>query len=598
MRLKAFFKKVSGCIPFSDCRNVVFGFFSQTPFFVLKTGKNPQWNKSQCCVNIEENCYCSLVTQNRRKDGWLMGIYLNPGNNKFKRAVNSDIYVDKTGLIKYTNSIVDTLQSCVCVSRPRRFGKSMAADMLTAYYSKGCDSRELFSSLEIAKDENFEEHLNKYDTIFLNMQEFLSRSSNVKELLERVEGKVIRELKKQYPDVELYDENDLAETMQDIFAESECPFIVIIDEWDCIFREFKHDKAAQEIYLDFLRDLLKDKEYIYLAYMTGILPIKKYGTHSALNMFDEFSMIDPGPLAEYVGFTEKEVEALCQKYQMDINEIKNWYDGYSFEEVQSVYSPKSVVSCMRLGKLGNYWNQTETFEALQIYIDMNFEGLRDDILSMIAGETVPVNTRSFTNDMTTFRTEDDVLTLLIHLGYLGYRYADKTVFIPNEEIRSEYVSAIAVSDWGEVSKALKNSADTLQAIWQGREEQVAEGIRQAHFETSHLQYNDENALSYTISLALYAARNFYTVHRELSGGKGFADIVYVPRKRFLDKPALVVELKWDKNAEGAIQQIKEKEYCRSLEEYKGNLLLVGINYDKKTQVHTCKIEQYRKEESI
>ena len=598
MRLKAFFKKVSGCIPFSDCRNVVFGFFSQTPFFVLKTGKNPQWNKSQCCVNIEENCYCSLVTQNRRKDGWLMGIYLNPGNNKFKRAVNSDIYVDKTGLIKYTNSIVDTLQSCVCVSRPRRFGKSMAADMLTAYYSKGCDSRELFSSLEIAKDENFEEHLNKYDTIFLNMQEFLSRSSNVKELLERVEGKVIRELKKQYPDVELYDENDLAETMQDIFAESECPFIVIINEWDCIFREFKHDKAAQEIYLDFLRDLLKDKEYIYLAYMTGILPIKKYGTHSALNMFDEFSMIDPGPLAEYVGFTEKEVEALCQKYQMDINEIKNWYDGYSFEEVESVYSPKSVVSCMRLGKLGNYWNQTETFEALQIYIDMNFEGLRDDILSMIAGETVPVNTRSFTNDMTTFRTEDDVLTLLIHLGYLGYRYADKTVFIPNEEIRSEYVSAIAVSDWGEVSKALKNSADTLQAIWQGREEQVAEGIRQAHFETSHLQYNDENALSYTISLALYAARNFYTVHRELSGGKGFADIVYVPRKRFLDKPALVVELKWDKNAEGAIQQIKEKEYCRSLEEYKGNLLLVGINYDKKTQVHTCKIEQYRKEESI
>ena len=598
MRLKAFFKKVSGCVPFSDCRNVVFGFFSQTPFFVLKTGKNPQWNKSQCCVNIEENCYCSLVTQNRRKDGWLMGIYLNPGNNKFKRAVNSDIYVDKTGLIKYTNSIVDTLQSCVCVSRPRRFGKSMAADMLTAYYSKGCDSRELFSSLEIAKDESFEEHLNKYDTIFLNMQEFLSRSSNVKELLERVEGKVIRELKKQYPDVELYDENDLAETMQDIFAESECPFIVIIDEWDCIFREFKHDKAAQEIYLDFLRDLLKDKEYIYLAYMTGILPIKKYGTHSALNMFDEFSMIDPGPLAEYVGFTEKEVEALCQKYQMDINEIKNWYDGYSFEEVESVYSPKSVVSCMRLGKLGNYWNQTETFEALQIYIDMNFEGLRDDILSMIAGETVPVNTRSFTNDMTTFRTEDDVLTLLIHLGYLGYRYADKTVFIPNEEIRSEYVSAIAVSDWGEVSKALKNSADTLQAIWQGREEQVAEGIRQAHFETSHLQYNDENARSYTISLALYAARNFYTVHRELSGGKGFADIVYVPRKRFLDKPALVVELKWDKNAEGAIQQIKEKEYCRSLEEYKGNLLLVGINYDKKTQVHTCKIEQYRKEESI
>ena len=271
---------------------------------------------------------------------------------------------------------------------------------------------------------------------------------------------------------------------------------------------------------------------------------------------------------------------------MDIDEIRNWYDGYSFEEVPSVYSPKSVISCMRLGRLGNYWNQTETFEALQLYIDMNFESLRDDILSMLAGEEVPVNTGSFTNDMATFRTEDDVLTLLIHLGYLGYRYATKTVFIPNGEIRAEFVNAVSVSDWGEVSNALKNSADTLQAIWQGREKQVAEGIRQAHFETSHIQYNDENALSYTISLALYAARNFYTVHRELSGGKGFADLVFIPRKRFMDKPALVVELKWDKDAAGAITQIREKEYCRSLEEYHGKLcwLELIMTKDKRTQL--------------
>ena len=500
-----------------------------------------------------------------------MGNYLNPDNSKFQRAVNSDIYVDKTGLIKYTNRVINTMQAYVCVSRPRRFGKSMAADMLTAYYSRGCDSRELFAGLEIAKDENFGGYLNKYDTVFLNVQEFLSRSSDVKELIARIKQRVIRELTRQYPDVELFDSTDLAETMQDIYTESKCPFVLIIDEWDCIFREFKNDKEAQEKYLDFLRDLIKDKSYIHLAYMTGILPIKKY-----------------------VGFTESEVEKLCGEYQMDIDEIRNWYDGYSFEEVPSVYSPKSVISCMRLGRLGNYWNQTETFEALQLYIDMNFEGLRDDILSMLAGEEVPVNTGSFTNDMATFRTEDDVLTLLIHLGYLGYRYATKTVFIPNGEIRAEFVNAVSVSDWGEVSNALKNSADTLQAIWQGREKQVAEGIRQAHFETSHIQYNDENALSYTISLALYAARNFYTFHRELSGGKGFADLVFIPRKRFMDKPALVVELKWDKDAAGAITQIREKEYCRSLEEYHGKLLLVGINYDKKTKEHSCKIEEYRK----
>ena len=523
-----------------------------------------------------------------------MGNYLNPGNEKFRRMIQSEIYVDKTGMIKYTNSVLDTAQNYVCVSRPRRFGKSMAANMLTAYYSRGCNSKELFGKFEIAKDKDFEKYLNQYNTIFLNMQEFLSRSHNVEELIERVKKLVIRDLKMEYPEVDYFDDTDLIECMQDIYAQMQYPFVVIIDEWDCIFREFKNDKEAQEKYLDFLRDLIKDKSYIHLAYMTGILPIKKYGTHSALNMFDEFSMIDPGPLASYVGFTEAEVKKLCEEYHMELSEIRNWYDGYSFEEVSSVYSPKSVVSCMRLGKLGNYWNQTETFEALQIYIDMNFEGLRDDILSMLAGEEVPVNTGSFTNDMTTFRTEDDVLTLLIHLGYLGYHYSARSVFIPNDEIRAEYVNAVSVSDWGEVSKALKNSADTLQAIWQGREKQVAEGIRQAHFETSHTQYNDENALSYTISLALYAARNFYTVHRELSGGKGFADLVFIPRKRFADKPALVVELKWNKDAVGAIAQIKEREYCQSLEEYHGNLLLVGVNYDKKTQEHSCKIEEYRK----
>ena len=523
-----------------------------------------------------------------------MGNYLNPDNSKFQRAVNSDIYVDKTGLIKYTNRVINTMQAYVCVSRPRRFGKSMAADMLTAYYSKGCDSREVFSGLEITEDETFDRYLNKYDTVFLNVQEFLSRSSDVKELIARIKQRVIRELTRQYPDVELFDSTDLAETMQDIYAESKCPFVLIIDEWDCIFREFKNDKEAQEKYLDFLRDLIKDKSYIHLAYMTGILPIKKYGTHSALNMFDEFSMIDPGPLASYVGFTESEVEKLCGEYQMDIDEIRNWYDGYSFEEVPSVYSPKSVISCMRLGRLGNYWNQTETFEALQLYIDMNFEGLRDDILSMLAGEEVPVNTGSFTNDMATFRTEDDVLTLLIHLGYVSYDYDNKTVKIPNEEVRTEYVNSISASTWGEVSKALKESADTLEAIWQKRPKQVAEAVRQAHFETSHIQYNDENALSYTISLALYAERNFYVIYRELAGGKGFADLVFLPRKKFPEKPAIVVELKWDKTAEGAIAQIKNKEYCRSLEEYEGNILLVGVNYNKQTKEHECVIEEYVK----
>ena len=494
-----------------------------------------------------------------------MGIYLDPDSSKFEEAVNSDIYIDKTGLITYTNAVLHTMQKYICISRPRRFGKSTAANMLTAYYSRGCKAETLFSQFEIAKSTDFKKYLNQYHTISVNMQEMLSRSKNVYELIERFQRLVIRDLKQKYPDVDYFDSTDLIECMQDVYAQRKEPFIVILDEWDCIFREYKSDKEAQEKYLDFLRDLLKDKAYIHLAYMTGILPIKKSGTHSALNMFDEFSMIDPGPLAKYVGFTEAEVSGLCEKYQMDMVEIKNWYDGYSFENVLSIYSPRSVVNCMRFRKIGNYWNQTETFEALRIYIDMNFEGLKDD-----------------------------VLTLLIHLGYVSYDFDHKTIKIPNEEVRSEYVNSVSASTWGEVSKSLKNSADTLEAIWQKRSDQVAEATCQAHFETSHIQYNDENALSYTISLALYAARNFYVIHRELAGGKGFADLVFLPRKKFPEKPAIVVELKWDKTAEGAIAQIKNKEYCKSLEEYKGNILLVGVNYNKKTKEHECLIEECEK----
>lgn len=524
-----------------------------------------------------------------------MGIYLNPDNEKFYQTVNSEIYVDKTGMISYTNQIMRTNQKYICISRPRRFGKTMAAAMLAAYYSRGCNSRELFQNFNIAKSESFFKHLNQYDVIMLNMQEFLSKSTSVKVMFGRLNKIVMREMKQAYPDIDYFDDTDLVQSMQDVYQETKRPFVVIIDEWDCIFREYRERKEEQDKYLDFLRDFLKDREYVYLAYMTGILPIKKYGTHSALNMFNEYSMTNPRQLTEFVGFTEAEVTKLCKKYGRSLEEIKEWYDGYRFEAVPSIYNPKSVVEAVMSGVCDTYWNQTETFEALRVYIDMNFEGLKDDVLSMMSGSKVRINTGNFSNDMVTFHTKDDVLTLLIHLGYLGYDFNNECVFIPNNEIRREFFNAVSVSDWGEVSKALLASAATLEAVWAGKNECVAKGIEQAHFETSHIQYNDENALSYTISLALYTARNFYTIYREFPTGKGFADMVYLPRKKFSEKPALVVELKWDKTADGAIEQIKRrKQYCKSLEEYQGNILLVGINYNKDTREHNCKIEEVRK----
>ena len=403
-----------------------------------------------------------------------MGSYMNPGKEKFVQCINSEIYIDKTGLIRYCNKVMNSLQKYISMSRPRRFGKSVTADMLAAYYSRGCDCGDLFAGLEIAEDEHYTEHMNRYNVLFLNMQEFLSQSSDMPEMLALLKKSLLWDMLDSYTELKYFDKTNLTRTMQDIFNQTKIPFVIIIDEWDCIFREYRMEGEAQKLYLDFLRDMLKDKGYIALCYMTGILPIKKYGTHSALNMFDEFSMVFQGALAEYAGFTEAEVRGLCQCYGMDFEETKKWYDGYFLEGVGSVYNPRSVVSAMRFGKFQFYWNQTETFEALRTYIDLNFEGLKDAILQMMDGKNgVLVDIRSFTNDMVTFHSRDDVLTLLVHLGYLGYRSERGEVFIPNEEILNEYITSISNSDWGEVSKALRNSRSVLDAVWNQDEALVA-----------------------------------------------------------------------------------------------------------------------------
>ncbi|MEE0672704.1 MAG: AAA family ATPase [Enterocloster sp.] len=531
-----------------------------------------------------------------------MGSYLNPGNKGFQESLNSEIYIDKTGLIEKTNAALNTRQKFLCVSRPRRFGKSMAADMLAAYYERDENASSLFDPLKISKVDSYQIHLNQYDVIKINMQEFLSMTRSMDDMLSMLQKYLVFDLMDHFSDVRFRDENNLIQVMKDIYAKTRRSFVILIDEWDCLFREYQHDQDAQKKYLDFLRAWLKDKDYVALAYMTGILPIKKYGTHSALNMFTEYSMTDPGDLAEYFGFTEQEVSVLCEKYEMSFDEAKMWYDGYdlivhrqSEDEYYSMYSPKSVVEAMLRHKFGTYWNQTETYEALKIYIQMDMDGLRDSVVRMLAGEPIDVNIGTFSNDMTTFATKDDVLTLLVHLGYLTYNSVDGTVMIPNKEVSQEYVNAISTMNWYGVAESLESSRKLLEALWAMDADAVAAGIAKAHEEISILQYNDENSLSCTINLALYFAREYYTIIRELPTGKGFADICFVPRKQHLDKPAVVIELKWDKSACGALKQIKEKCYGDALKDYQGNLLLVGINYNKTTKEHECVIEAVQKQ---
>ena len=530
-----------------------------------------------------------------------MGSYLNPGNKGFQESLNSKIYVDKTGLIEKTNAALNTRQKFMCVSRPRRFGKSMAADMLAAYYARGEDSAELFESLKISKAESYEKHRNQYDVIKVNMQEFLSMTHSMDEMLAMLQKYLIFDLMDHFETVRFRDEHNLIQVMKDIYSKTNHSFIILIDEWDCLFREYKQDKEAQKEYLDFLRAWLKDKDYVALAYMTGILPIKKYGSHSALNMFTEYSMTDPGDLAEYFGFTEKEVFALCEKYDMSFEEAKMWYDGYQLiahrqtgNEIYSMYSPKSVVEAMLRHKFGTYWNQTETYEALKIYIQMDMDGLKDSVVRMLAGDAVSIHIGTFSNDMTTFATKDDVLTLLVHLGYLTYNSTAETVSIPNKEVSQEYINAISTMNWYGVAESVEASRKLLEALWEMDADAIAAGVEKAHEEISILQYNDENSLSCTIHLAFYFAREYYTMVRELPAGKGFADVCMIPRPHHRDKPAIVIELKWDKSAVGAIEQIKEKQYGNVLKDYQGNLLLVGINYNKTTKKHECVIEAMKK----
>ncbi len=554
-----------------------------------------------------------------------MGIYLNPGNRGFQTILNGD-YVDKTGLIDFVNRTINTPRKLTCFSRPRRFGKSFAAKMLCAYYDRSCDSRALFEGLEISKKDSFDKYLNKFDVIYMDITWFVSTTANVKGIVNDIQNSVISELKNEFSEYVPENEKSLPRVMTAIASKTDRRFIVIIDEWDALFREAKDDETIQKEYVQLLRGLFKGgtatDETIAAAYMTGILPIKKYGTESALTDFQEFTMAAPDTLAPYVGFTEQEVVALCDKNHLEFEEVKFWYDGYHFDHVGSVYSPNSVMQAIERKSIRNYWTSSETYESLAAYIGMDYKGLKKDIIKMLGGEAVRVKISTFQNDMTSFKRKDDVLTLLIHLGYLSYDAAEKTVMIPNQEVADAFGDAIDQENWGEIGELIQESDDLLDATLCGDSEAVADALEKVHAANSSvLRYNNEAALSSAIMIAYYTARRIYKIVPEFpqggnapshsfggkseppieslrdgaAPGKGFADLVFLPRKGS-DKPVMIVELKYDKNADTAIRQIHENRYDGDLKKYFGNLLLVGINYDKdakgtNAKRHSCMIEK-------
>ena len=553
-----------------------------------------------CAYSMENS---AKICFNRRyiavKEMNTMGRFVNPGNSAFKVALASEIYIDKTGLLDFTNSVLGTKQAYICNSRPRRFGKSITADMLTAYYSKGCDSRELFMNYNIAQTEYFEKYLNKYDVIHLDMQWILMDAGAPERISGYINKNVISELADLYKDIDLRDQKTLYGALSVINSMTNNKFVIIIDEWDVLIRDEAANSSVQEEYINFMRGMFKGSEptkYIELAFLTGILPIKKLKTQSALNNFDEYTMLYAGRLSPYIGFTEDEVRDICDRYGRDFSQVERWYDGYMLGDCH-VYNPRAVVNYMLQGDLKSYWSETGSYDVIVPLINLDFDGLKTAIIEMLSGAAVEVDVASFQNDIANIVNKDDVLTYLIHMGYLGYSGASRMAFVPNEEIRQELIRATRRKRWNEMLLFQQESELLLDATLDMDGEAVAERIEKIHEEyASTIQYNNENSLSSVLALAYLSAMQYYFKPvRELPTGRGFADFVFIPKPEYKsDYPALVVELKWNKSAVSALQQIKDRKYPDSIQDYTGDILLVGINYSKKDKKHECVIKAYKK----
>ena len=533
------------------------------------------------------------------REGWKMGTYLNPGNSGFKRIIESE-YIDKTGLIRLINNSIGTTKNLTCISRPRRFGKSYAAQMLCAYYDKTCDSRELFRDYQIAGDPDFEKHRNKYDVIYLDMTGIKPYTQDFSTVVPFLIQSLKHEIKQAYPDIA--EKEDFSSFLVDTVEKTGDRIVIVIDEWDAPIRE---NPSVQREYLEFLRSLFKNSgttsRIFAAAYMTGILPIKKDGSQSAISDFHEYSMLDPQGFAEYVGFTEEEVRQECDKLGRSFDSMKKWYDGYTVGDCPSIYNPYSVMQALGTGKYRSYWKKTSASETLMTYIDMDQDGLQEDVARLIAGESIIVDTDSFQNDVETFTCKDDVLTLLIHLGYLTYEEVpdsydeaedeELTGFarIPNEEVRSEFRSILRKGKHQSLLALVRKSDQVLRDTLAGNADAVAAAVQEVHdSEYAPNFYNNEQSLRYVIKMAYLTCVDQYAKIEELPTGHGIADLVFLP-KRSSPLPAMVIELKWDRGVNGAIQQIQDKRYPKILENYGGEVILVGISYDKKTKKHVCEI---------
>lgn len=531
-----------------------------------------------------------------------MGVYLNSRTayTLYKGETEKPYFVDKTKLLEELFPLVQTGNNHICITRPRRFGKTVTANMITSFFSGAQDAGDIFQTLQISEADEYERYRNQFSVIHISFNETGSQCSSYRQYIGRIEKRLVKDLKKEYPDADIPEEESAADALLELYAaDDSARFIFVLDEWDYIFHQSFVTEQDKREYLAFLRNLLKDKPYVLLAYMTGILPIAKYSSGSELNMFSEYTLAAEERFSEYFGFTDQEVDMLFERY-LQLNEkstqvtragLKKWYDGYHTKMGERLYNPRSVVMALSNNNLGNYWTSSGPYDEIFYYVRNNVDAVRDDLALMVSGSSVPAKIREYAATSQELKTKEEILSAMVVYGFLSYE--NGMVSIPNKELMDQFADMIRKeTSLGYVYRLAKESEKMLRATLEGDTDTMEQILELTHdMESPILAYNHETELSAVVNLAYLSARDIYRVEREEKSGKGFVDFIFYPELPPAEA-GIILELKVDHSPEEALAQIKEKNYALRFTGKKvKKVLLVGIGYDKKDKKHKCKIEQ-------
>ena len=509
----------------------------------------------------------------------------NIEKNEFKLAYESDYFIDKSELISKINTIINKKDRFLCITRPRRFGKTINAMMLETYYSKNANSKEIFDKLNISKCNSYEKHLNKHNVIYITFNNNAGINDNYKDYMNYYTSRLTKDIKELWPDVEISD--DIPDMLSEIQSKTGKGFIFIIDEWDYIYNNNLFTEQERDNFLLFLKDLLKDKPYVDLCYMTGVLPIAKYCTGSALNMFREYNFLNDNIYYTYYGFTTEEVEHICsQQDKVTMKDLREWYDGYKIQGID-LYNPRSVICALSDGICQSYWTNTGPMDEIIYHINQNIEEVKNDVVQMISNIPVEIRLKGYSAEQLTLETRNQILSAMTVYGFLTYH--DETLEIPNKELMIKFDDALEDKSMNEVSKLVLRSDEMLKATIRQDVDKMAEIIQEAHdINIPIIKYNDENSLACVISLVYLSARSKYKIVREMPAGIGFADFIFFPKDK--SKPAFIIELKKNSTSEEALKQIFDKRYDLALKDYTGLKLAIGISYDSNLKKHSISIQ--------